>query len=57
MDQLTAAELDTILKALKAQCGTGGTREGRTLVIQCDLRERLAGLLEAKGLKVKVIGG
>jgi len=53
----TDAELDTILKALKAQCGTGGTREGRTLVIQGDLRERLVGLLEAKGFKVKVAGG
>lgn len=51
------ADLDTILKTLKAQCGTGGSREGRTLVIQGDLRERLVGLLEAKGFRVKVAGG
>lgn len=51
------ADLDTILKALKAQCGTGGTREGRTLVIQGDLRERLVGLLEVRGLRVKLAGG
>ena len=53
----TEADLDTVLKALKAQCGTGGTREGRTLVIQGDLRERLVGLLEARKLTVKVAGG
>lgn len=50
-------DLDAVLKALKAQCGTGGTREGRTLVIQGDLRERLVSLLEAKGFRVKVAGG
>ncbi|MBE0609814.1 MAG: stress response translation initiation inhibitor YciH, partial [Dehalococcoidia bacterium] len=48
---------DAVLKSLKAQCGTGGTREGRTLVIQGDLRERLVGLLEARKLTVKVAGG
>lgn len=51
------ADLDAILKALKAQCGTGGTREGRTLVIQGDLRERIVGLLEVRGLRVKLAGG
>lgn len=51
------ADLDAVLKALKAQCGTGGTREGRTLVIQGDLRERIVGLLEARGLRVRLAGG
>jgi len=51
------ADLDAVLKALKAQCGTGGTREGRTLVIQGDLRERLAALLEGQGHRVKLAGG
>jgi translation initiation factor 1 len=51
------ADLDAVLKALKAQCGTGGTREGRTLVIQGDLRGRLVGLLEARGFSVKLAGG
>jgi translation initiation factor 1 len=51
------ADLDTVLKALKAQCGTGGTREGRTLVIQGDLRERLVRLLEGRGFSVKLAGG
>ena len=51
------ADLDSLLKTLKAQCGSGGTREGRTLIVQGDLRERVAALLEARGLKVKLVGG
>jgi len=51
------ADLDTLLKALKAQVGAGGTREGRNLVIQGDLRERLAALLESRGYRVKLAGG
>jgi len=51
------AGLDGVLKTLKAQCGAGGTREGRTLVIQGDLRERVAALLEGQGHRVKLAGG
>ena len=51
------AGLDGVLKTLKAQCGTGGSREGRTLVIQGDLRERVAALLEGQGHRVKFAGG
>jgi len=51
------AGLDGVLKTLKAQCGTGGSREGRTLIIQGDLRERVAALLEGQGHRVKLAGG
>ena len=51
------AELDAMLKKLKQQMGTGGAREGRTLLIQGDHRERLAAALEAMGMKVKLAGG
>ena len=50
-------ELDAMLKKLKQQIGAGGTREGRTLLIQGDHRERLAAALEGMGLKVKLAGG
>lgn len=53
----TDADLDTLLKQLKAKCGTGGTRAGRDLVLQGDLRERLQAELEALGHKVKLAGG
>ncbi len=52
-----AVQLDRQLKTLKERCGAGGTREGRTLVIQGDLRDRLKELLEAQGLSVKLAGG
>lgn len=51
------AELDAILKTLKQHCGAGGSREGRTLFIQGDQRERLMEKLTAMGLKPKLAGG
>lgn len=53
----TDAELDALLKSLKQFCGTGGTREGRTLVLQGDQRERLLERLLALGHKAKLAGG
>lgn len=51
------AELDTLLKALKQLCGAGGVREGRTLEIQGDHRERVRARLEALGHRPKLAGG
>jgi len=51
------AELDAMLKRLKQQCGAGGVREGRTLLIQGDHRDRLAAELGALGHRVKLAGG
>ena len=53
----TEAELDTLLKSLKQFCGSGGSREARTLVIQGDQRERLLERLLALGHKAKLAGG
>lgn len=53
----TEAQLDALLKRLKAKYGTGGSREGRDLVFQGDLRERLQVDLEALGHQVKLAGG
>ena len=53
----TDAELDALLKSLKQFCGTGGSREGRTLVLQGDQRERLLERLLALGHKAKLAGG
>ncbi len=53
----TPADLDRWVKVLKAHCGAGGTREGDTLVIQGDHRERIQARLEADGQKVKQAGG
>ncbi len=51
------ADLDALLKSLKQHCGTGGSREGRTLVLQGDQRERLLERMLALGHKAKLAGG
>ena len=51
------AELDAILKLCKQRIGTGGSRDGRVLMIQGDQREQLRALLEADGHRVKLAGG
>ena len=50
-------ELDGTLKQVKQFLGTGGTREGRTLQIQGDHRDRLQPKLESMGHRVKLSGG
>jgi translation initiation factor 1 len=51
------AALDALLKALKQHCGAGGSREGRTLIVQGDQRERLVARLAQLGYKPKLAGG
>jgi len=53
----TDAELDALLKKLKATLGTGGTREGRALMFQGDQRERLMAELARLGFRPKLAGG
>ena len=51
------AALDGLLKALKQHCATGGSREGRVLILQGDQRDRLLARLSALGHKAKLAGG
>ena len=51
------SDLDAILKTLKQHCGAGGNREGRTLEIQGDQRERIQQKLTALGFTVRLAGG
>lgn len=53
----TEEELDALLKMLKQHCGAGGGRDGRTIEIQGDHRERLQLKLEEMGYRVKLAGG
>jgi translation initiation factor 1 len=53
----TEAQLDSLLKSLKSECGTGGSRDGRVLVLQGDQRERLLPRLTALGYRAKLAGG
>lgn len=49
--------LDLLLKQLKSRLGTGGSREGRVLVIQGDHRDRLLAEVTALGYRAKLAGG
>lgn len=53
----TERELDALLKVLKQLCGAGGTREGVTLEIQGDHRDRVEAKLTDLGHRVKRAGG
>ncbi len=53
---LRPAELEAWLKALKGQLGCGGTCEEGMLVLQGDQRERLPGLLTARGVRKVTVG-
>ena len=51
------AALDSLLKRCKQSLGTGGSRDGRVLLVQGDHRDKLKALLESDGYKVKLAGG
>ncbi len=53
---LTSKELERWLKALKQSLGCGGRVEGDALVLQGDQRERLPGLLTARGVRKISVG-
>jgi translation initiation factor 1 len=53
---LPPADLETWCRDLKQALGCGGTVEGDTIVLQGDLRARLATLLTARGVR-KIVGG
>ena len=54
---LKGEELASLAKALKAQCGTGGTVKDGVIEIQGDHRETLKIALEKRFEKVKLAGG
>ncbi|BDG10653.1 translation initiation factor [Anaeromyxobacter paludicola] len=49
--ELPAAELERWLTELKRSLGCGGAVEGSALVLQGDLRDRAAALLELRGVR------
>lgn len=55
--QLRPETLKTLLKTLKAQCGTGGAAKENTLEIQGDHRETLLSALTRLGYRAKLSGG
>lgn len=51
-----AAELEKLSRELKNLCGTGGSAKDGQVLIQGDQRQKIAGFLEKKGAKVRLIG-
>ncbi len=49
--------LTALAKALKAQCGTGGTAKDSTIEIQGDHGDKLLALLQKRGYTAKRSGG
>ncbi len=54
---LASDALAALAGELKRACGTGGTVRDYVIEIQGDHREKLVGLLEARGYVVKLAGG
>lgn len=55
--QLTAADLKTLAKKLKALCGSGGTVKDGVIEIQGDHREQIKQELDKHFKNVKLAGG
>lgn len=54
---LSEEEMKALAKRIKQDCGVGGTVKDGTIEIQSEQRERIAGILQKLGYKVKIAGG
>jgi len=54
---LGQADLKDLARALKAQCGSGGSVKDGEIILQGDKRTLAKTILEGKGYRVKLFGG
>jgi len=50
-----ASDLEKLAKELKNHCGTGGSAKDGQVLIQGDVRNKVAAFLEKKGAKVRLL--
>jgi translation initiation factor 1 len=55
--RLSVEDMKALTKKLKTACSGGGTVKDGVIEIQGDQREKIAGVLEKLGYKVKIVGG
>lgn len=54
---LSEEDMKSLAKSIKQDCGVGGTVKDGAIEIQSGQRERIAGILQKLGYKVKIAGG
>ena len=54
---LSEEDMKTLAKKIKQDCGVGGTVKDGVIEIQSEQREKIAGVLQKLGYKIKIAGG
>lgn len=54
---LSEEDMKSLAKRIKQDCGVGGTVKDGVIEVQSEQREKIAGILQKLGYKIKIAGG